>query len=64
MKNLGFGRDYRYDHDEADGVALGQTAFPDAIGEQVYYRPVDRGLEIRLREKLDALRAARTPQDS
>jgi len=64
MKSLGYGREYRYDHDEAGGVALGQTAFPDAIGEQVYYRPVDRGLEIRLREKLDALRAARTPKAS
>ncbi len=63
MKNLGYGRDYRYDHDESGGVALGQRAFPDAIGEQVYYRPVDRGMEIRLREKLDALRAARTPRE-
>ncbi len=62
MKNLGYGREYRYDHDEAGGVALGQTAFPEAIGEQVYFRPVDRGMEIRLREKLDALRAARTPR--
>ncbi len=62
MKNLGYGREYRYDHDEAGGVALGQTAFPEVIGEKVYYRPVDRGMEIRLREKLDALRAARTPK--
>ncbi|MEO6066029.1 MAG: replication-associated recombination protein A [Lysobacterales bacterium] len=61
MKDLGYGRDYRYDHDAAGGVALGQTAFPDAIGEKVYYRPVDRGLEIRLKEKLDALREARVP---
>jgi putative ATPase len=59
MKELGYGRDYQYDHDAEGGVALGQTAFPDALGERVYYRPVDRGLEIRLKEKLEALRAAR-----
>jgi putative ATPase len=59
MKSLGYSRGYRYDHDEDGGVALGQTAFPDAMGERVYYRPVARGLEIRLGEKLAALREAR-----
>ena len=59
MKQLGHGSGYQYDHDEEGGVAIGQTGFPDAMGEKVYYRPVDRGLEIRLKEKLDALRAAR-----
>ncbi len=59
MKELGYGRDYQYDHDAEGGIALGQTAFPEALGERVYYRPVDRGLEIKLKEKLDALRAAR-----
>jgi len=59
MKELGYGRDYQYDHDAEGGIALGQTAFPDELGERVYYRPVDRGLEIKLKEKLDALRAAR-----
>lgn len=59
MKQLGYSKGYRYDHDSAGGIALEQTAFPDAMGERVYYRPVERGLEIRLKEKLDALRKAR-----
>jgi len=59
MKELGYGANYQYDHDAEDGVALTQTGFPSAIGEQVYYRPVARGLEIKLAEKLDGLRAAR-----
>ena len=59
MKSLGYGRDYRYDHDAEDGIALGQTAFPDAMGERVYYHPVERGLEAKLKDKLDRLRAAR-----
>ena len=44
---------------EGQTVALDQTAFPDAMGERVYYRPVERGLEIKLKEKLDRLREAR-----
>ncbi len=59
MKQLGYGADYQYDHDVEGGIALDQTGFPDAIGEQVYYRPVERGLEIKLKDKLDRLRAAR-----
>ncbi len=59
MKELGYGSGYQYDHDAEGGVALGQVAFPDAIGDRTYYRPVERGMELRLKEKLDALRAAR-----
>ena len=59
MKELGYAKGYQYDPDAVGGVALGQTGFPDAMGEQVYYQPVDRGLEIKLKEKLDRLRAAR-----
>jgi putative ATPase len=59
MKSLDYGKGYQYDHDVAGGVALDQTGFPDAMGERVYYQPVPRGLEIKLKEKLDALRAAR-----
>ncbi|HJR72440.1 MAG TPA: replication-associated recombination protein A [Luteimonas sp.] len=59
MKQLGYGKGYQYDHDAEDGIALDQTGFPDAMGERVYYEPVERGLEIKLREKLSALRAAR-----
>jgi putative ATPase len=59
MKSLGYSKGYRYDHDVAGGVALDQTAFPESMGEQVYYRPVERGLEIKLGEKLARLRQAR-----
>jgi putative ATPase len=59
MKQLGYSQGYQYDHDADGGVALGQTGFPDAMGERVYYEPVERGLEIKLKEKLDRLRAAR-----
>jgi putative ATPase len=59
MKSIGYGRDYRYDHDSEGGVALEQTGFPDAMGERVYYAPVERGLELKLKEKLDRLRAER-----
>jgi len=57
----GHARGYRYDHDEADAFARGQTYFPDALGEQVYYEPVPRGLEIQIGEKLNRLRAAPRP---
>ena len=59
MKGLGYGENYQYDHDSKDGVALDQTGFPDVLGEREYYQPVERGLEIRIAEKLTALRAAR-----
>ena len=59
MKSLGYGKDYQYDHDADGGIALDQTGFPDAMGERVYYAPTTRGMEGKLKEKLDALRAAR-----
>ncbi|MCI4567010.1 replication-associated recombination protein A [Lysobacter sp. CFH 32150] len=59
MKQLGYGKGYQYDHDAEGGIALDQTGFPDTMGERVYYQPVERGLEIKLKAKLDALRAAR-----
>ena len=60
MKGLGYGKGYQYDPDVAGGVALGQVCLPDALEGRVYYRPVARGMEIKLKEKLDALREART----
>ncbi|MFN3414852.1 MAG: replication-associated recombination protein A [Caldimonas sp.] len=57
MKDLGYGRDYRYAHDEEDGYAAGERYFPDAIEPQRFYQPVNRGLEIRIGEKLEELRA-------
>ena len=59
MKQLGYSKGYQYDHDREGGVALDQTGFPDAMGERVYYEPVERGMEIKLKQKLDALREAR-----
>ncbi|MBS0229985.1 MAG: replication-associated recombination protein A [Proteobacteria bacterium] len=60
MKELGYGDGYQYDHDVAGGIALDQAAFPEGMGERVYYKPMARGLEIKLKEKLDGLRAARS----
>jgi putative ATPase len=60
MKELGYSKGYQYDPDVDGGVALDQTGFPDAMGERVYYEPVARGMELKLKEKLDALRSARS----
>nr|WP_296917553.1 replication-associated recombination protein A [Thiocapsa sp.] len=57
LKGLGYGRDYRYPHDEPEGYAADETYLPDALKGRRYYRPVDRGLELRIREKLDRLAA-------
>lgn len=56
MKSLDYGKDYRYAHNEEGGFAAGETYFPDSLGEQVYYEPVERGLEIKIKQKLDFLR--------
>jgi len=56
MKDMGYGKDYRYAHDEDDGFASGETYFPDELGEFELYHPVNRGLEIKIKEKLDYLR--------
>lgn len=57
MKQLGYGRDYRYAHDETDAFAAGEKYFPDAMGPRTYYHPVPRGLEIRIGEALARLRS-------
>ncbi|MEJ2651672.1 MAG: replication-associated recombination protein A [Gammaproteobacteria bacterium] len=56
MKELGYGRQYRYAHDEPDAYAAGERYFPEELGERVYYHPVQRGLEIKIAEKLAQLR--------
>jgi len=56
MKELGYGKTYRYAHDEPEGYAAGENYFPDDVGKRVYYEPVDRGLEARIRERLNTLR--------
>ena len=59
MKDLGWGAGYQYDHDQPGGVATGQGYFPQALGERLYYHPAPRGLEIRIGEALNRLRAER-----
>ncbi|MET3650808.1 replication-associated recombination protein A [Dyella japonica] len=59
MKGLGYGQGYQYDHDSEGGVALDQQCLPDALDGTVFYEPVERGLELKLREKLLSLREAR-----
>jgi putative ATPase len=56
MKELGYGSGYRYAHDEAGAYAAGENYFPEGMPEVEWYRPTERGLEARLREKLAELR--------
>jgi putative ATPase len=56
MKDLDYGKQYRYAHDEPDGYAAGEDYLPDALRGQRFYEPVARGLEIKIREKLKRLR--------
>ncbi|MCE2978389.1 MAG: replication-associated recombination protein A [Betaproteobacteria bacterium] len=56
MKSLGHGEGYRYAHDEADGYAAGERYLPAGLEERRFYRPVARGLEAGIAEKLDRLR--------
>jgi len=57
MKEIGYGKGYRYAHDEADAYAAGERYFPDDMPERRYYVPVPRGLEIKIGEALAARRA-------
>ena len=56
MKNLGYGKEYRYAHDEENAYAAGERYLPDGIDNQRWYQPTDRGLERKIRDKLTALR--------
>ena len=56
MKELGYGRAYRYAHDEADAYAAGENYFPDGLGDTGFYHPTGRGLEGKIAEKLAQLR--------
>ena len=56
MKDLDYGKAYRYAHDEADGFAAGEQYLPDGMAQPGFYRPVERGLEIKIAEKLRQLR--------
>jgi putative ATPase len=57
MKGLGYGKGYRYAHDEPDAYAAGEKYFPDGMVPARYYEPVERGLEIRIREALERRRS-------
>jgi putative ATPase len=56
MKDLDYGKDYRYAHDEEGGFAAGENYFPEGMRAPQFYRPVERGLEIKIGEKLAQLR--------
>lgn len=56
MKDLDYGKGYRYAHDEEGGFAAGERYLPDGLEGQIFYQPVERGLEIRIAEKLRELR--------
>jgi putative ATPase len=64
MKDLEYGKGYRYAHDEAGGFAAGETYFPEGMAPQQFYRPVERGLEIRIAERLRELRKLNNPPSS
>jgi putative ATPase len=57
MKALGYGKGYRYAHDEPDAYAAGENYFPQALTERRFYFPVERGLEIKIKERLAQLKA-------
>jgi len=57
MREMGHGKGYRYAHDEEDAFAAGETYLPDGLAPQHWYQPTDRGLEQRIAEKLQQLRA-------
>jgi putative ATPase len=67
MKNLGYGKDYRYAHNEEDAYAAGEHYFPDGMAAAQWYLPTGRGLEAKIGERLAALRnrdvAARSKDD-
>ncbi len=61
MKQLGYGKDYRYAHDEPDAFVAGENYFPEGMTPRRYYRPVPRGLEIKIAEAME--RRKKRPSD-
>ncbi len=64
MKSMGHGKGYRYAHDEADAFAQGECYFPDELNAELFYQPVARGLEIKIKEKLAYLRQKNKEADN
>ncbi len=62
MKGLGYGREYRYAHDEPEAYAAGERYLPDEMPDRRYYRPVPRGLELKIGEALARLRSKTPPR--
>ena len=62
MKELDYGKNYRYAHNEEDAFAAGENYFPEGMAAPGFYRPVARGLEIKIAEKLNALKLKNNPQ--
>ncbi|RYG14896.1 MAG: replication-associated recombination protein A, partial [Burkholderiales bacterium] len=63
MKQLDYGKDYRYAHDEEGGFAAGENYFPPGMDAPEFYRPVERGLEIRIADKLRELKKLNNQKD-
>ena len=61
MKTLDYGKAYRYAHDEEDGFAAGENYLPEGMAPPGFYQPVRRGLEIKIADKLEQLRARNAP---
>ena len=57
MKSLDYGKNYRYAHNEEDGFAAGENYFPEGMAAPDWYQPVNRGLEIQIADKLNALKS-------
>ncbi len=60
MAGMGYGKDYQYAHDHADAFVPGESYFPETLKSREYYHPVDRGLEIKIQEKLNYLKSLNT----
>ncbi len=58
MKNLGYGKGYRYAHDEPDAYAAGENYFPDGMPSRQYYHPVPRGMELKIAEAMERRKKA------
>ena len=63
MKQLDYGKNYRYAHDEQDGFAAGENYFPEDMAEPGWYQPVNRGLEIKIADKLNDLKLKNHPKN-
>ncbi|MGI9288693.1 MAG: replication-associated recombination protein A [Pseudomonadales bacterium] len=62
-KSLGYGAEYRYAHDESDGFAAGENYLPEPLQEKSWYQPVDRGMESKIKQKLDHLHTLNQQSD-